>query len=131
MSFRVRNHSRRPRSYVLTASPMHAENGLPAPAVTIAPSAITLVPGELATVRVSVDASRQAPGTTAATRIEVAAECCETQILCVSVTVRRHEEEGPVIDLDCCCRPRRCDPPAPPHQGPADPVKYPNGSHPS
>lgn len=100
---------------------MHSETGEAGGAVSFAPSSITLDPGEVGLVRAAVDAARHVEGRDYASRVELNAEHCETQTLTMMVTVRRPEEDAPVVDLTCCCHPRPrplrwyhhnyCDPP--------------------
>jgi|GEM_PF-2764529 len=103
---RFRNTTSKQRTFALTAGKIMSEDGKEGGTITVSPDSVTLEPGEVAVVQISVDASKYATGVDHAATIKVSSEKCQDMYLGVVVLVQPEVKVVPVVDLHCCCTPK-------------------------
>jgi hypothetical protein len=122
MVARFRNRSEWKRDFAIEASAMVSHTGEPGGAVAVEPAHLSLEPGEIAVVKLVVDAGKHRPGVDYDATLRFRAKGCEDLTLGVTVHVETLDDMVPLVDLHCCCRPKQrplrwyhhyyCDPPA-------------------
>lgn len=146
IAVRLRNSSSRARTFEVQAGALVSHGGDVGGAAGVSPAAVTLDPGEVAVVKITVDASKHRAGVDYDGVVRIRAKGCEDMTLGVTVHVATAVESAPLVDLHCCCRPNvrplrwyhhyYCDPPAsrvpdtsepPPDQPPRPPTRKPVG----
>lgn len=103
---RLKNKTRKVRTFQFTAQPLLNVRGEPGATLDLNPTEYTLEPGEVKLVdtRLSVSPNQFQPGFDYTGNIVITSEKCDPQILKFTLRVKS-EDAAPVIKLGCPCDP--------------------------
>jgi len=106
IAIKVRNRSAKARTYRFEAEPLRSARGDTPGPLDIQPAELTLAPMQLGMLAATVDVGRGfEPATEYRSHVFVRSEGCETQYVCVVVSVLSDDVAAP-FDLTCPCRPK-------------------------